>query len=150
MQFVPFTTTVFAGGASISGSQEYHNHRCNLRTRQEQPVTGLREPPGHYGKRAPQSSRLASRSSWTHRQRGAKDHNQRLCEIHESAVRNYLLQTIGVATDRITVHGYGEMHPLVKNSISTGHAANRRVEDRILNPEALKLEVSCSTAAFLA
>lgn len=68
---------------------------------------------------------------------GAEDYNQQLSEARATAVRNYLRHTIGIATDRMTVRGYGEMHPLVSNSSSTGRAVNRRVEFRILNPEAL-------------
>lgn len=68
---------------------------------------------------------------------GTETYNQQLSEARATAVRNYLLHTIGIAADRMTARGYGEMRPRVNNASSTGRAANRRVEFRILNPEEL-------------
>lgn len=65
---------------------------------------------------------------------GDEAYNQQLSQRRAEAVRQYLLETSGVAPARVTARGYGESQPLASNDTETGRALNRRVEFRLLNP----------------
>lgn len=62
--------------------------------------------------------------------------NQQLSERRAAAVRDYLIDNYSIAPDRLTARGYGEAQPIATNDTRTGRALNRRVEFRVLNPEA--------------
>jgi outer membrane protein OmpA-like peptidoglycan-associated protein len=42
----------------------------------------------------------------------------------------------GIAANRLEAHGFGETHPIAPNTDATGRAQNRRVEFRIVDPNA--------------
>lgn len=67
---------------------------------------------------------------------GTEDYNQRLSLRRAQAVQQYLIQQFRVAPARLEVQGYGEAQPIASNDTRTGRALNRRVEFRVLNPEA--------------
>ncbi len=67
---------------------------------------------------------------------GSAEYNQQLSERRAQAVRSYLVEDLGFASDRVTARGYGEAEPLASNETTTGRTLNRRVEFRVLNPEA--------------
>lgn len=58
---------------------------------------------------------------------GATGHNQQLSERRANAVSN-ALQQLGVAAERIAVHGYGETYPVAANDTAEHRQLNRRVE----------------------
>lgn len=58
---------------------------------------------------------------------GTTTHNQQLSERRATAVRS-ALEELGVARERITIHGYGEMHPVAANDTDENRQLNRRVE----------------------
>jgi len=58
---------------------------------------------------------------------GTSDYNQELSARRASAVRDALLQ-MGIATDRISVRGYGESYPAAANDTAANRQLNRRVE----------------------
>jgi len=57
---------------------------------------------------------------------GKKAYNQKLSERRAAAVREYL-KSEGIATDRMTVEGFGEERPVADNATAEGRAHNRRV-----------------------
>lgn len=59
--------------------------------------------------------------------KGSDAHNQVLSENRANAVKTSL-QRLGVAADRIMVHGYGEMYPVASNTTAQNRQLNRRVE----------------------
>lgn len=61
---------------------------------------------------------------------GAADYNEGLSARRAQTVYDYLADN-GVATDRMTVRGYGESQPIADNTTATGKAQNRRVLLRI-------------------
>ncbi len=67
---------------------------------------------------------------------GPAEYNQQLSQRRAETVRQYLLDSIDIAPERITARGYGETEPLASNETTTGRTLNRRVEIRVLNPEA--------------
>ncbi len=70
--------------------------------------------------------------------RGTNKLNQRLSQERANAVRQYLIDNGDVQADNITAVGYGEGHPLVSpEKNDEDRARNRRVEIKVLNPEAL-------------
>jgi outer membrane protein OmpA-like peptidoglycan-associated protein len=58
---------------------------------------------------------------------GSEQHNQMLSERRADAVRSALLD-MGVNSDRITTHGYGESYPVAGNNSAAHRQLNRRVE----------------------
>jgi OOP family OmpA-OmpF porin len=69
--------------------------------------------------------------------RGSAEMNQELSERRAEAVRAFLVGEGGLDPGRVTARGYGESGPVASNATDTGRALNRRVEFRVLNPEAL-------------
>ncbi len=62
--------------------------------------------------------------------------NQRLSQQRAEAVRDHLLRNFSIPPDRLTARGYGSSQPIASNDSRTGRALNRRVEFRVLNPDA--------------
>ena len=62
---------------------------------------------------------------------GAAEYNRGLSERRAQTVYDYLAAN-GVATDRMTVRGYGESQPVADNTSAAGKAQNRRVVLRIV------------------
>ena len=61
---------------------------------------------------------------------GTADYNQGLSTRRAQTVHDYLVSS-GIAVDRMSVRGYGELQPIAENSTAKGKAANRRVVLRI-------------------
>jgi OOP family OmpA-OmpF porin len=59
---------------------------------------------------------------------GPEAYNQKLSERRAEAVMNYLVNTVGIAQDRLTAVGYGEARPAYANNTEERMAKNRRVE----------------------
>lgn len=59
---------------------------------------------------------------------GAAAANLKLSQDRAAAVKNYLVQTFGVAADRLTTAGIGDTKPIGDNKTDAGRAQNRRVE----------------------
>jgi len=59
--------------------------------------------------------------------RGTESYNQRLSELRARAVRDYMV-SIGIAVNRLTSSGRGELEPIGDNKTAEGRAQNRRVE----------------------
>jgi len=70
--------------------------------------------------------------------RGAEAYNKTLSEARAKAVRDYLVSKHNLSGSRFTAVGYGESNPIASNGTAAGMAKNRRVEFKVLNPEALK------------
>lgn len=69
--------------------------------------------------------------------RGSARYNQRLSQDRAEAVRRVLIDRYGIAPDRLTAVGYGESRPETDERNEEELLRNRRVELRVLNPEAL-------------
>ncbi|MCC7417030.1 MAG: OmpA family protein [Acidobacteria bacterium] len=54
--------------------------------------------------------------------------NLQLSQDRAAAVKTYLVQTFGVAPDRLTTAGFGDTRPIADNASEAGRARNRRVE----------------------
>jgi len=59
--------------------------------------------------------------------RGDNDRNQALSQQRAASVRTALLE-MGVGSERIAAHGYGESYPVAANNTAAGRQENRRVE----------------------
>ena len=59
---------------------------------------------------------------------GPEGYNQQLSERRADAVRDYLVNDLGVNADNITATGRGEAEPVASNATREGRARNRRVE----------------------
>jgi OOP family OmpA-OmpF porin len=70
--------------------------------------------------------------------RGAEAYHQTLSEARANAVLDYLVTKHGLRRARLIAVGYGESQPIATNDTAAGMAKNRRVEFKVLNPEALK------------
>lgn len=69
---------------------------------------------------------------------GTEAFNQRLSEARAEAVRTYLIDRFDLSPDRLVARGYGESQPVASNDERSGRALNRRVEFKVLNPEAVQ------------
>ena len=58
---------------------------------------------------------------------GNESYNLGLADRRAQAVRDALVQR-GVASARISAHGFGKAHPVADNGLADGRAMNRRVE----------------------
>lgn len=58
---------------------------------------------------------------------GSNDYNQMLSVRRADAVRSALID-MGISSDRINTHGYGEEFPVASNKTAAGRQQNRRVE----------------------
>lgn len=70
--------------------------------------------------------------------RGAASYNQTLSEARATAVLDYLVAKHNLSRARFSAKGYGESKPVAGNDTAAGMSRNRRVEFKVLNPEALK------------
>ncbi|MCG8393305.1 MAG: OmpA family protein [Pseudomonadales bacterium] len=61
---------------------------------------------------------------------GSAAYNEQLSDKRAASVRQYLIDQ-GVAADRLTARGYGEVDPIASNETASGRAMNRRVEFRV-------------------
>ena len=61
---------------------------------------------------------------------GSADYNEGLSDRRAKGVRQYLIDQ-GVAAERLTARGYGEVVPVASNETASGRAMNRRVEFRV-------------------
>ncbi len=59
---------------------------------------------------------------------GTDAYNQKLSERRASAVRDVLVNKLGVSGARVESVGYGESRPVADNATEAGRAINRRVE----------------------
>lgn len=69
--------------------------------------------------------------------RGTARFNQTLSQSRAEAVRAYLLDHFSLRGDNLTAKGYGESRPETEEHNQEELLRNRRVELRVLNPEAL-------------
>lgn len=58
---------------------------------------------------------------------GSDSYNQELSDRRANAVRMALID-MGISSDRVTTHGYGEAFPVGGNDTAAGRQSNRRVE----------------------
>jgi len=65
--------------------------------------------------------------------RGGDAYNQRLSEQRANSVREHLIETDGIDSDRLQSIGFGETKPIASNRTARGREANRRVEFRIVS-----------------
>ncbi|MBI1798405.1 MAG: OmpA family protein [Candidatus Eisenbacteria bacterium] len=73
--------------------------------------------------------------------RGKKEHNQQLSEARAAAVMGYLEAKFPlIDAGQYTSKGYGMTSPIAPNTSPLGRARNRRVEFKVLNTQALKIE----------
>ncbi len=70
--------------------------------------------------------------------RGTEAYNEALSDARAKAVLDYLVSKHNFSRSRFSAKGYGESKPVATNETAAGMAKNRRVEFRVLNPEALK------------
>ncbi len=59
---------------------------------------------------------------------GSDERNQTLSQKRADAVRNYLISTYSISSDRLESKGWGESKPIDTNDTPEGKANNRRVE----------------------
>ena len=59
---------------------------------------------------------------------GASAANLKLSRDRAAAVKTYLIETVGIAADRLTTIGLGDTKPIALNTTEEGRAQNRRVE----------------------
>lgn len=59
---------------------------------------------------------------------GSKPYNQKLSERRAENTRKYLVDTFGIAPERIDAKGYGYSKPVASNKTEDGKARNRRIE----------------------
>jgi outer membrane protein OmpA-like peptidoglycan-associated protein len=73
--------------------------------------------------------------------RGSDIKNLSLSKARAQAVLEYLVRKMPeLDASRFKVVGYGESQPIASNDTELGRAKNRRVEFKVLNPDALRLE----------
>lgn len=62
---------------------------------------------------------------------GSASYNEKLSQRRADAVRTYLVDTFGIAPDRLTAKGYGLTRPIADNKTPEGRGKNRRIESKI-------------------
>ncbi len=62
---------------------------------------------------------------------GSAEYNEQLSLGRAESVRRLLIEN-GVAAERLTARGYGELDPVASNETASGRAMNRRVEFRVM------------------
>jgi outer membrane protein OmpA-like peptidoglycan-associated protein len=62
---------------------------------------------------------------------GSETANRLLSQERAQTIKDYLLSTNVLPTDRIKAVGYGDLYPIATNSTSKGRAQNRRVDIRL-------------------
>ena len=73
--------------------------------------------------------------------RGGKALNETLSHARADSVLNYLKQEFPmIDAAQYSTQGYGPNVPIAPNTSELGRAKNRRVEFKVLNTEALKIE----------
>ncbi|HTK32485.1 MAG TPA: OmpA family protein [Candidatus Saccharimonadaceae bacterium] len=73
--------------------------------------------------------------------RGTADKNQKLSEARADSVLGYLRGKFPTLNaDQFSAKGYGLTRPIAPNTTELGRAKNRRVEFRVLNTDALRIE----------
>ncbi|MDF1547573.1 MAG: OmpA family protein [Bacteroidales bacterium] len=77
--------------------------------------------------------------------KGSIAYNQTLSEERAGSVSRYLSST-GIASNRMTIKGYGETVPKYDNKTSDGRSENRRVEFLITANEKMKAEAEKEAA----
>jgi outer membrane protein OmpA-like peptidoglycan-associated protein len=71
--------------------------------------------------------------------RGSAEKNRQLSELRAQTVLEYLkVKDPSLDTSKYTAKGYGATVPIADNKTDEGRAANRRVELKVMNPEALQ------------
>jgi len=68
---------------------------------------------------------------------GGVEYNIGLSQGRAESVRNYLVQTEPALSSNLNSHGYGMSMPTADNNTKDGRLANRRVELRVINKDAL-------------
>ena len=58
---------------------------------------------------------------------GTDEYNQKLSERRAKAVRDYLVNELGMDTNLFSAVGYGESKPIATNDTDEGRAKNRRI-----------------------
>ena len=59
---------------------------------------------------------------------GPAAYNQNLSERRAQAVKTYMVEEVGVDSQRLTTVGFGEANPVMSNDTKEGRAKNRRIE----------------------
>ncbi|MGH7731536.1 MAG: OmpA family protein, partial [Candidatus Eiseniibacteriota bacterium] len=73
--------------------------------------------------------------------RGSAALNEKLSADRAAAVLEYLKQNfLQIAASQFTAKGYGLSRPIAPNTSAIGRAKNRRVEFKVLNTSALRIE----------
>ena len=73
--------------------------------------------------------------------RGTPDKNQKLSEARATSVLRYVTAKFpAINAGQFTSKGYGQSAPIAPNSTTAGRAKNRRVEFKVMNPGALRVE----------
>jgi OmpA-OmpF porin, OOP family len=73
--------------------------------------------------------------------RGQKAANERLSQMRADSVLTYIRNTFPLINpSQFTAKGYGPNAPVAPNTTELGRARNRRVEFKVLNTEALRIE----------
>jgi len=73
--------------------------------------------------------------------RGTPDKNQKLSEARAASVLRYVTAKFpAINAGQFTSKGYGQSAPIAPNSTTAGRAKNRRVEFKVMNPGALRVE----------
>ncbi|GAB4297301.1 MAG: hypothetical protein Fur0034_07190 [Desulfuromonadia bacterium] len=62
---------------------------------------------------------------------GSAPYNEKLSQRRADAVRQYLIDTFGIHSDRLTAKGYGLTRPVADNRTAEGRSKNRRIETKI-------------------
>ena len=69
---------------------------------------------------------------------GPDDYNQKLSAKRAEAVKNILVESLGLDPDEIKAIGFGKERPVASNETEAGRSQNRRVELKIYKDKTLK------------